>query len=215
MQASQLRDISPSIPADLAARYTPLITAAMQRFPITTPAEQACFLGQLLHESQGLRVMQENLNYRPQALMATFRGRFTPEQAARLGFVPGKQNADCEGIANIAYAGKNGNGDVHSGDGWRYRGRGPIQLTGRDNYRRCGAALGVDLLKNPDLVAQPEYGFLAAAWFWAEGNKTGKSLNTLANAGKISAITEVVNGPAMLGLEERVALTNAAMKVFA
>jgi putative chitinase len=215
MQANQLRSIAPALPPALANAYAPLIDAAMKRFNIATPAEQACFLGQLLHESQGLRVMQENLNYRPQALMATFRGRFTPEQAGRFGFVPGRQQADVISIANIAYAGKNGNGDVNSGDGYRYRGRGPIELTGLDNYRRCGVALGVDLVKNPDLVAQPEYGFLAAAWFWAEGNKTGKSLNALANAGKVAAITEVVNGPAMLGLQERMDLTNDALKALA
>lgn len=215
MSPDQLVKIYPGLSPVTASQYAPLIAAAMQRFSITTPAEQACFLAQLLHESQGLRVLQENLNYRPQGLMATFRGRFRPDQAAALGYVPGKQSANCEMIANIAYAGKNGNGDVTSGDGWRYRGRGPIQLTGRDNYARCGTSLGTDLLGSPDLVAQPEHGFLAAAWYWHEGNPTGKSLNALADAGKISDITRQVNGPALMGLEERVKLSQDALKILA
>jgi putative chitinase len=81
-----------------------------------------------------------------------FKGRFTREQADRLGHVPGVRNADQEMIANIAYGSRLGNGPIHSGDGWRYRGRGPIQLTGKDNYHRCGIAIGYDLVTSPDLL---------------------------------------------------------------
>ncbi len=117
-------------------------------------------------------------------------------------------------IANVAYANRMGNGSIESGDGWRYRGRGPGQLTGHDNYKACGAALGLDLLAYPDQVALPEVGCLAFAWFWSKGNKTGKSLNSLAEAGRIDEISLAVNG-GTLGLSERARLTSHVLGVLA
>lgn len=189
---------------------------AMTRFSISTPKRQAAFAGQLVHESNGLTRMVEDLSYRPERLMSVdgFKGRFTREQADRLGYIPGVQRADQEMIANIAYGSRLGNGPIHSGDGWRYRGRGPIQLTGKDNYRRCGMAIGYDLVTSPDLLQRPDVGCLAAAWFWNEGNRTGNSLNPLADAGKIIAISRVVNGGDN-GLAERCGITERFLEMMA
>lgn len=212
MDRVQLLKICPSVPPALADKYLPHLNAAMARYAINTVEERACFLAQVLHESENLTRLVENLNYRPQALLQVFRGRFKPDQAARLGYIPGKQKADCEAIANIAYANRIGNGDVSSGDGWRYRGRGGIQLTGKDNYRRCGASLGVDFVKNPELVEQPQYAFQTSAWFWHEGNRLGHSLNALANSGEIAAITRAIN-PAELGLVERFNMSKRGVEI--
>jgi putative chitinase len=199
-----------------AALFIDPLNNAMARFSINTPKRQAAFVGQLLHESEGLSRMIENLNYRPDALMTVdgFKGRFTRQQADRFGYIPGVQKADQEMIANIAYGSRLGNGPIHSGDGYRYRGRGPIQLTGKDNYRRCGAAIGYDLVTSPDLLSRPDVGCLAAAWFWHEGNRTGCSLNPLADAGKIAAISRVVNG-GDTGLAERCSITDSFLAVMA
>ncbi|MGJ9420481.1 glycoside hydrolase family 19 protein [Massilia sp. CMS3.1] len=189
---------------------------AMARFSISTAKRQAAFVSQLLHESAGLTRMVESLSYRPDALMTVsgFKGRFTRAQADRLGYIPGEQKADQEMIANIAYGSRLGNGPIHSGDGWRYRGRGPIQLTGKDNYRRCGLAIGYDLVTSPDLLSRPDVGCLAAAWFWHEGNRTGNSLNALADAGRIIAISRVVNG-GDTGLAERCGITDRFIEAMA
>ena len=199
-----------------AALFIDHLNNAMARFSISTPKRQAAFVSQLLHESQGLTRMIENLNYRPEALMTVsgFKGRFTRAQADKLGYIPGEQKADQEMIANIAYGSRLGNGPIHSGDGWRYRGRGPIQLTGKDNYRRCGMAIGYDLVTSPDLLSRPDVGCLAAAWFWHEGNRTGSSLNLLADAGKIIALSRVVNG-GDIGLAERCSITDRFMEALA
>ena len=106
------------------------------------------------------------------------------------------------------YGGRLGNGPEASGDGWRYRGRGPIQLTGKSNYRTCGAALGVDLVAEPALLETAEVGCLAAAWFWAD-----KGLNALADAGDFVTITRRING-GLIGLADRRELWERAKAVF-
>lgn len=190
------------------------LTAAMDRCA-RSPAARAAFLAQCLHESSNLSRMSENLNYSPAGLIATFntktRIRFTPATAARYGRVEGRA-ANQQMIANIAYANRMGNGSIESGDGWRYRGRGPFQLTGTDNYRACGVALGVNLLASPDLVALPEMGCMAAAWYWERGNPTGRSLSLLADAGRFDDVSRSINGGTK-GLDERRALTLKAIKV--
>jgi putative chitinase len=215
MKLEQLISIGQVRPG-IAALYIDPLNNAMARFHISTPKRQAAFVSQLLHESANLAKVIEDLSYRPDRLMTVsgFRGRFTREQADRLGYVPGVQKADQEMIANIAYGSRLGNGPIHSGDGWRYRGRGPIQLTGKDNYRRCGIAIGYDLVTSPDLLSRPDVGCLAAAWFWHEGNRTGTSLNPLADAGKIAAISKVVNG-GDTGLAERCGITGRFLEAMA
>ena len=212
MNIDQLQQIAPR-----AVPFLNSINAAIERFGIAPAASEAAFLAQMLHESANFTRMVENLNYSPAALMSTFnsssRTRFTVDMATMYGRIA-VHPANQEMIANIAYANRMGNGSIESGDGWRYRGRGPGQLTGRNNYEACGKALGLDLVGCPDQVAQPEVGCLAFAWFWSIGNKTGRSLNSLAVAGRIDEISITVNG-GTLGLPERSQLTARALEVLA
>ena len=100
-------------------------------------------------------------------------------------------------IANMVYSSRMGNGPAESGEGWQYRGRGLKQLTGKDNYARCGQALGVDLVGNPDLLLQPLYAARSAGWFWK-----ANALSTFADAGDIKGMTKKING-GFIGLEQR------------
>jgi putative chitinase len=214
MNDAQLLRAVPSLGAARAGLWLPAITAAMRRFEIATPRQQAHFVAQLLHESGNLTRLVENLNYSAAALLATFNTpkaqRFTPALAAQYGRTAAHP-ADQRMIANIAYGSRMGNGPIHSDDGWRYRGRGPIQLTGKDNYARCGALLGIDLVNSPEMLEQPEAGCLAAGWFWHVGNGLGHSLNALAEAGETDAVSRAVNG-GNNGLAERRALTNELLE---
>jgi putative chitinase len=178
------------------------LDAAMERFEINTPVRQAAFLAQLAHESGELRHWTENLNYGWQGLLKTFPKYFKSEADAR------RCERKPELIANRVYAGRMGNGDEASGDGWRYRGRGPIQLTGKDNYRACGTALGIELVNQPELLETPEVGCLAACWFWSS-----KGLNKVADAGDFVHITQVING-GLNGLKERTAFWERAKAAF-
>jgi putative chitinase len=110
-----------------------------------------------------------------------------------------------EKIANKVYAGRMGN--IEEGDGWRYHGRGLIQLTGKENYEHCGSSLGVDLVGNPDWLLEPEYATLSAGWFF---NKKG--LNQIADLGDVVTLTKRING-GTLGLDDRVMRTNRALAV--
>lgn len=172
---------------------------AVIRFSLTTPTRQSAFLAQAAHESAGFTRLTENLNYSATGLAATWPGRFRgadgqPNALARA------LNRRPEAIANVVYANRMGNGPEASGDGWRYRGRGLLQITGRAQYERCGAALGLPLVEQPDLLAQPEPAVLSAAWFWQVNG-----LNELADAGDFEAITRRING-GLNGLAERRAL---------
>lgn len=192
----------------------PLISV-MSKYQINTPQRASAFLAELIHESGGFRTMQEGLNYTPAALMSTFNNskitRFPKILAEEYGRTA-DHKANQPMIAMIAYANRMGNGGVDSGDGYKFRGRGPMQLTGKDNYKAFGDAIGTDLVRNPDGVAQPVLGALAAGWFWNQGNSTGKSLNVLADAGKIDAISRIINGGDN-GLEHRRSLYEQLMRV--
>jgi putative chitinase len=167
----------------------------MTKYGITTPARQAAFLAQLAHESAELRRTQENLNYSWERLRKVFPRYFrTDPEAQAYGRQP-------ERIANRVYANRMLNGDETSGDGWRFRGRGPIQVTGRENYRKSGQALGINLESDPDRLLDPATGCMAAAWFWHS-----RGLNALADSDDENAFREItrrING-GFFGLEERV-----------
>lgn len=168
---------------------------AMTRFNITSRVRMAAFLAQVGHESAGLTRFEENLNYTAQGLAKTWPNRFSAggkpnELAHALARKPAA-------IASVVYANRMGNGDETSGDGWKYRGRGPIQITGKDGYATAGSALGVSLLSTPELLLEPEYGALSAARFWSA---TG--CNELADTGQFTAITKKINGGTN-GLEDR------------
>jgi putative chitinase len=188
--------------ASVADQVTPALDAAMARYEIDTPARMAAFLAQLAHESGQLQRWNENLGYRWQRLRQVFPKYFKTDAEAQAF------DRQDERIANRVYGGRLGNGPEDSGDGWRYRGRGPIQLTGKDNYRTCGAAIGVDLVSQPERLETPEVGCLAAGWFWSK-----RGLNALADAGDFVAITKKING-GLIGLEDREAFWERAKAAF-
>ena len=184
-----------------AEEWIDAINETCDRFDISTPERQACFLGQCAHESGGFSALQENLNYKQESLCKVWPKRFpTVEDAEPYHKQPQK-------IANKVYASRMGNGDEGSGEGWKYRGRGLIQLTGKDNYRACGEALDVDLLENPDLVATPQYAALTAGWFW----DTHK-LNQYADNQDYRTMTKKING-GFIGLDDRIKHINHALEV--
>ena len=177
------------------------LNETFQRFNILTPNQQSAFIGQCGHECGHFRVLEENLNYKAATLMKLWPKRFpTLEVANAYAGNPKK-------IANMVYATRMGNRDEASGDGYRFRGRGCIQLTGHANYFHAGQALGVDFVMNPDLVATPKYAALTAGWFW----DTHK-INAPAEAGDIVKVTKIING-GTIGLEDRKVLTSQAWSV--
>jgi putative chitinase len=184
-----------------AEEWIDAINETFDRFDISTPERQACFLGQCAHESGGFTALKENLNYSAEGLTKVWTKRFPSLDMAQ----PYHRNP--EKIANKVYADRMGNGDEASGDGFKYRGRGLIQLTGKDNYRACGDALDVDLVENPDLVSSPQYAALSAGWFW-DKNK----LNQFADANDMTTLTKRINGGTH-GLDDRVARTQHAIDV--
>ena len=197
----QLLQILPNA-GPVAGVFVPALNTAMGKYQIITSQRIAAFIAQVGHESAQLTRLVENLNYGAPGLMATWPSRFPAALAAQVARQP-------EQIANIAYASHMGNGDVSSGDGWAFRGRGLIQITGRDNYQACGDALGVGLIDNPDLLAKPQYAALSAAWYWATNG-----LNALADAGSFDTITQRING-GQNGAADRLALYNKALQVLA
>ena len=169
------------------------------KYDIDTPKRQAAFIGQCSYESANFTNLQENLNYSAQRLMQVWPSRFPYIIAAE----PYAHNP--EKLANFVYAGRMGN--LEDGDGYTYRGRGLIQITGREMYAKCGNALGIDLIDNPDLLLTPEYATLSAAWFW---NKHG--LNTLADVQEYGTMTRRING-GITGLDDRIVKITKALEV--
>jgi putative chitinase len=177
------------------------LNATFVKFKIDTPRKQAAFLGQCGHECGNFRIFEENLNYRAATLMKLWPKRFpTLEIANQYAGNPKK-------IANMVYANRMGNRDESSGDGYRFRGRGGIQLTGHSNYFHAGQALGVDFVMDPDLVATPLYAMLTAGWFWST-----HGCNELAEAANWVGLTKKING-GTIGLDDRVSHTNLALNV--
>ena len=164
------------------------------KYKINTPLRLAHFLAQCHHESSGFNVVEENLNYSAEGLLKTFKKYFTPEQANEYAHNKVK-------IASRVYADRMGNGDEESQEGWLYRGRGYIQLTGKDNYAALNDQLPEDILKNPDLVAT-QYPMLSAAWFW-DKNKINNFIDT--DDASIYDVTRKVNG-GLNGINERIHL---------
>lgn len=178
-------------PQALAVTYAGPITDAMAEFGIDTPRRQAMFLAQVAHESGGLARVVENLNYSAEGLMRTWPQRFpTIESTDTFARSP-------ERIASYVYADRLGNGPASSGDGWRFRGRGLIQVTGRANYDAAGVALGLDLIAAPDLLMMPIPAARSAGWFW-----DARDLNGPADALDIVTATRRING-GLNGLDDR------------
>jgi putative chitinase len=188
-----------------AQSWTTAMVAVLPTYQIDTPERIASFLAQCGHESGGFTVLQENLNYSAEGLNKIFKKYFpTLESAQPYARKP-------ELIANKVYANRMGNGDEQSGEGYRYRGRGPIQLTGKDNYTACSDFLFQDdtLLKDPDMLLDPEYALHSACWFWWKND-----LNTFADSADLLTMTKRING-GTIGLDDRIAHYNHAMEIFA
>lgn len=184
-----------------AEKFLPFIQGACKAYDITTPLRVAGFLSQIGHESGGLAMLEENLNYKAETLMRVWPKRFpTLEFAQQYARNPQK-------IANSVYANRMGNGDEASGEGWKYRGRGLKQLTGKDNYTAFSKAIGTDFVASPDLLLEPVNAALSAGWFWS-----ANGLNALADKGDVPGMTKRING-GTIGLEQRQALYTKAMAV--
>jgi len=161
-------------------------------YEIDTPARVAAFLGQTAHESGGYRALRENLNYSAKGLNTTFKKYFpTIESAAGYERQPEK-------IANKIYANRMGNGDERSGDGWKYRGRGLIQLTGKTNYQNFADSIEESMEDVVPFLETYEGAVQSACWFWESNN-----LNVQADAGDIKLMTRKING-GYIGLEDRI-----------
>jgi putative chitinase len=155
---AQLRAFLPA--GDRLDVWCPALNAAMERFQITSTARAAGFLAQVAHESSEFRHLVENLSYSAPRLLQVWPRRFPTIDVA----VPYERQP--EKLANYVYASRLGNGDAGSGDGWRFRGRGLLQITGRDNYRAAARALGLPLEDQPEQLETPGVAALAAAQFW-------------------------------------------------
>ncbi|WP_300727501.1 glycoside hydrolase family 19 protein [Pseudomonas sp.] len=218
--SQQLLQILPNA-GQVAGVFVPVLNTAMNRYQIVGQKRMAAFIAQVGHESGHLTRLVENLNYSADGLANTWPNRYA-EPDGKGGYVKvmvkgrprNKPNAlglslagKSEQIANNVYAGRMGN--TAPGDGWKYRGRGLIQLTGKTNYQLCGEALGLDLHAQPELLEKPQHACMAAAWFWGSNG-----LNSLADKGDIETITRRING-GLTGLADRQTLYARALKVLA
>jgi putative chitinase len=170
------------------------IPDVMNKFQINTPLRLSHFLAQCGHESGGFKLVQENLNYGAKGLLGVFK-KYFPTEAKALQY-----ERKPEKIANLVYGSRMGNGPEASGDGYKFRGRGYIQLTGKDNYAAFAKAINEDTVANPDLVAT-KYPLASAAWFFSKNG-----LNAIADKGAtdadVTAVTKRVNG-GTIGLADR------------
>ena len=176
----------------IGSEWVDALNTTFTKFNLTTPLQQSAFIGQCSHECGNFRILEENLNYRAATLMKLWPKRFPTLEVAN------SYAGNPKRIANMVYASRMGNRDEASGDGYRFRGRGCIQLTGYANYFHAGQALGVDFVMNPDLVATPMYAALTAGWFW----DTHKC-NAQAASSDWIRLTKIING-GTIGLDDRI-----------
>ena len=185
----------------IGEQWVDALNQTFDRFGISTLRQQAAFIGQCGHECGNFKVLEENLNYRAATLMKLWPRRFPTLEVANA------YEKNPRRIANMVYASRMGNRNESSGDGYRFRGRGCIQLTGHANYFHAGKALGVDFVMEPDLVATPKYAALTAGWFWST-----HGCNQLAEAADWVGLTKKING-GTIGLNDRIKHTEEALAV--
>jgi putative chitinase len=195
----QLRQLVPGAPH--IDNWHEALDQLLDDYGINTPQRVAHFIAQCAHESGNFRFIRENLNYSAKGLMGTFKKYFPTEDLAL------QYQRKPERIANRVYANRMGNGDEASGDGWRYCGRGLIQLTGKDNYTFFAGSLGIPVEEAADYLATFEGAAQSACFFWEQNN-----LNRFADANDIKGLTRAING-GHIGLEDRIKHTNHALHV--
>ena len=200
--AEALRALAPHCPKARVDELVDVLPGVFESFGIVTKLRQAHFLAQTCHESLGFVCFKENLNYSPSGLINTFPHIYRGKSA--LAF---SDSHHAEQIANRVYAHKNGNGDFASGDGWKFHGRGMIQLTGHDNYEAFSKHSGKDAIQDPDLLSTVEGAAESAAWYWLERN-----INKPADEDDVVMVTKLING-GTLGLNERKHLLGIAKSV--
>ena len=176
----------------IGPEWVDALNETFQKWGIDTLGKQAAFIGQCGHESANFKILTENLNYRAEALQKLWPKRFDAAKAQACARNP-------KMIATVVYSNRMGNRDEASGDGYRFRGSGWLQLTGHDNFYHAGKACGVDFVMNPDLVATPKYAALTAGWFWST-----HGCNELAEAANWTGLTKKING-GTIGLDDRTA----------
>ena len=198
----QLKNLLPKNP--YIDHWYNALSQLLPDYEINTPQRIAAFIAQCSHESGGFMVLQENLNYRPATLRKIFPKYFPNDEIAnQYCSRPNKQEA----IANRVYASRMGNGDEASGDGYRYRGRGLTQLTGKDNYTFFAGSLGISVEEAAEYMGTFEGAAQSACWFWETNN-----LNQWADKGDILTLTKRING-GTIGLEDRIKHYNHALHV--
>lgn len=196
----QLQQILPN--NEYVGHWCDALNQILPEYGIDTPQRVAAFLAQCAHESAGFTALHENLNYKAESLMKVFHKYFpTPELAAAYAKQPEK-------IANRVYGNRMGNGPEESGDGYRYCGRGLIQLTGHDNYQAFADSVDMDITEVPEYLETFEGAVQSACWFWETNN-----LNQYADSGDILTMTKRING-GTIGLEDRIHHYNHALQVF-
>lgn len=178
------------ITIDAAAKWVDAINDCFNKFNINTPLRQCHFLAQVAHESGKFSLLSENFSYSAAGLLKMFSKYFNAAQATAYAKHAAK-------IANRVYANRYGNGSEASGDGYKYRGRGLIGITFKNNYEAFGKFIGEDVAANPDLLLQPKYAVLAAGWYW-----NSRNINALADKDDVVAVTKAING-GINGLDSR------------
>lgn len=214
--ASQLVAVFPQSKS-VAQQYADMFNELFPKYGITTRERVAGFISQVGHESMGFTRLVENLNYSAHGLAATWKSRYS---TGKMVMVKGRKVPEPnmlalslhrrpEAIANNCYADRMGNGPEASGDGWKFRGRGLLMITGKFNYTRVAKATGLDLLKNPELLEQPRNATVASLIHWDT-----EHLNVHCDKRDLVALSKGVNG-GLIGFDERKELFERAMEVFA
>ncbi|MBQ4805147.1 glycoside hydrolase family 19 protein [Aquimarina sp. MMG015] len=196
------KTLIPDVNWHYANKYIPLFDIVLPKYEIDTPLRKAYFLSQVTHESGGFKFVTENLNYSAKALYGVFRKYFPSlDTASAYARKPEK-------IANKVYANRMGNGPESSGDGWKYKGRGLIQLTGKSNYSELSKNTAQDFTSNPSIVSNPKWALTSACWYWQKRN-----INKYADEDDIHMVTKLING-GYNGLQNRQHLLEEFKKLY-
>lgn len=204
MTTNYIKAVAPSISLQTADIVVSTANKYFPQFQLTTKERVSAFVAQLAHESLQFTKTSENLNYSAEGLLGTFPNYFDRATATRYARKP-------QAIANRAYANRMGNGSEASGDGWKFRGRGFIQLTGKANYQVMSKAMfgnETTLLKNPEILERPDYALLSALIYWKL-----KGLNQYADRNDFVNITKAINGK-LNGYDDRVNFWQKAKTYF-